>query len=343
MSGAAGSKSPDTAACTVPPAEAGARLDRFLAGALAPSIAALSRSRIKALLQDGMVSKDGATITDPSHRVKPGERYRVTLPPPEDATARPQDIALSVVYEDADLLVIDKPAGLAVHPGAGRPDSTLVNALLAHCGDSLSGVGGVKRPGIVHRLDKDTSGLIVAAKNDAAHHSLAAQFAGRTIDRAYLALVRGVPVPAVGRIEGNIGRHPVQRTKMAVVGAGRGKTAATRYRVLQRFGEVASPTASLIECRLETGRTHQIRVHMAHIGHPIIGDPVYGRRPPGQGKTLGPGTAPGTAQAIHAFSRQALHARLIGFDHPRTGARLKFESEPPDDMRDLIQALGPAA
>lgn len=335
MSGAAESKSPDIATCTVPSAEAGARLDRFLAGALAPSIAGLSRSRIKALLEDGMVSKDGATITDPSHRVKPGERYRVTLPPPEDAVARPQDIALSVVYEDADLLVVDKPAGLTVHPGAGQPDSTLVNALLAHCGDSLSGVGGVRRPGIVHRLDKDTSGLIVAAKNDAAHHSLAAQFAGRTVDRAYLALVRGVPVPAVGRIEGNIGRHPQHRTKMAVVGAGRGKTAATRYRVLQRFGEIAS----LIECRLETGRTHQIRVHMAHIGHPIVGDPVYGRRAPGQGKTLGPGTT----EAIHAFSRQALHARLIGFDHPRTGARLKFESEPPNDMRDLIRALGPAA
>ncbi|MGH6619419.1 MAG: RluA family pseudouridine synthase [Alphaproteobacteria bacterium] len=342
MSGGARPKSPDAATCTVPPAEAGARLDRFLAVALAPTVAALSRSRIKALLHEGMVRKDGATITDPSHRVKPGERYRVTLPPPADATARPQNIALTIVYEDADLLVVDKPAGLAVHPGAGQPDSTLVNALLAHCGDSLSGVGGVRRPGIVHRLDKDTSGLIVVAKNDETHHALAAQFAGRTIDRAYLALVWGVPVPAVGRIEGNIGRHPQHRTKMAVVGAGRGKMAATHYRVLRRFGEGANPVASLVECRLETGRTHQIRVHMAHIGHPIIGDPVYGRRATALSKTLAPGTAPGTAQAIHAFSRQALHARLIGFDHPRTGSRLKFESEPPNDMRDLIRALGPA-
>ena len=331
MSGAAKPEAPDAETCTVPSAEAGARLDRFLAGALAGSDAALSRSRVKTLLRDGMVSKDGATITDPSHRVKPGERYRVALPPPEDAAARPQDIALTIVYEDDDLLVIDKPAGLAVHPGAGRPDSTLVNALLAHCGASLSGVGGVRRPGIVHRLDKDTSGLIVVAKNDAAHHSLSAQFAGRTIDRAYLALVWGMPMPPAGRIEGNIGRHPQQRKKMTVVGPGRGKPAATRYQVLRRFGDAAS----LVECRLESGRTHQIRVHMAHIGHPLVGDPVYGGRAPGRARRLDPGTA----EAARAFSRQALHARLIGFDHPRAGGRLKFESEPPNDMRDLIRAL----
>jgi 23S rRNA pseudouridine1911/1915/1917 synthase len=331
VSGAAGPKAAGAETCTVPPAEAGARLDRFLAGALTATDAAPSRSRIKALLQDGMVSRDGATITDPSHRVKPGERYRVTLPAPEDATAKPQAIALTVVYEDADLLVIDKPAGLVVHPGPGQPDSTLVNALLAHCGDSLSGIGGVKRPGIVHRLDKDTSGLIVVAKNDETHHALAAQFAGRTIDRAYLAVVWDVPAPPAGRIEGNIGRHPQQRKKMAVVAAGRGKAAATRYRVLKRFGE----TASLIECRLETGRTHQIRVHMAHAGHPLIGDPVYGRRTPARTKSL----SPGTLDAIRSFSRQALHARLIGFDHPSTGERLIFESEPPNDMRALIRSL----
>jgi len=321
----------DARRCTVAPADAGERLDRFLAAALAEAPVALSRSRIKALLQEGHVRKDGATITDPSHRVKPDETYIVALPAPEDATARPQEIALTVLYEDEALLVIDKPAGLVVHPGPGQPDSTLVNALLAHCGDSLSGVGGVKRPGIVHRLDKDTSGLIVVAKNDAAHHALAAQFAGRTIDRAYLAVVWGVPMPPAGRVEGNIGRHPKDRKKMAVVGAGRGKPAATNYRVLKRFGD----GAALVECRLETGRTHQIRVHMAHIGHPLIGDPVYGRRTPARAGALPPGAEP----AVRAFSRQALHGRLIGFDHPRTGERLKFESLPPHDMADLIRRL----
>ena len=331
MSAAAKAGTRDAATCTVPPAEAGARLDRFLAGALAPTDARLSRSRIQALLRDGMVSQGGATIKDPSHRVKPGERYRVALPPPEDAAARPQPIPLAVVYEDEDLLVVDKPAGLTVHPGAGRPDSTLVNALLAHCGTSLSGVGGVRRPGIVHRLDKDTSGLIVVAKNDAAHHALAEQFARRSIDRAYLAVVWGTPMPPAGRIEGDIGRHPVHRRKMAVLQGGRGKPAATRYRTLRRFGEAAS----LVECRLESGRTHQIRVHMAHIGHPLVGDPVYGGSAAGRiGRLCG-----GTAAAVKAFSRQALHARLIGFDHPSKGGRLKFESEPPNDMRALIGAL----
>jgi 23S rRNA pseudouridine1911/1915/1917 synthase len=336
MSGAPTMTGPDTDAataerCTVAPADAGARLDRFLADALATAPVTLSRSRIKALLQGGMVSKNGATITDPSHRVKPDETYTVRLPPPEDATAQPQDIALTVVYEDADLLVIDKPAGLVVHPGPGQPDKTLVNALLAHCGASLSGVGGVRRPGIVHRLDKDTSGLIVVAKNDETHHALSAQFAGRTIERAYLAVVWGVPTPLTGRIEGNIGRHPRQRKKMAVVGDERGKPAATNYRVLKRFGD----GASLIECRLETGRTHQIRVHLDHIGHPLIGDPVYGRRTPARAKEL----PPGTEDAVRAFSRQALHARVIGFDHPRTGERLKFESKPPHDMETLVRLL----
>lgn len=316
---------------TVPASEAGARLDRFLAGALADATADLSRSRIKALLQDGHVRKDGATITDPSYRVKPDETYTVSLPPPADIAAKPQNIALTVVHEDADLLVIDKPAGLVVHPGPGQPDSTLVNALLAHCGDSLSGIGGLRRPGIVHRLDKDTSGLIVVAKNDAAHHALAAQFAGRTIERAYLAVVWGVPIPLTGRVEGNIGRHPRQRKKMAVVGDTRGKPAATNYKVLKRFGD----GAALVECRLETGRTHQIRVHMDHIGHPLIGDPVYGRRTAAREKAL----PPGTADAVRAFPRQALHARLIGFEHPSTGKRLKFESPLPHDMEDLVRRL----
>jgi len=339
----AGKAGADAVRCSVSPADAGARLDRFLADALASREdaghtntgylpPALSRSRIKALLQDGMVSKDGATISDPAHRVKPDETYTVRLPPPEDATAKPQDIALTVVFEDADLLVIDKPAGLVVHPGPGQPDSTLVNALLAHCGDSLSGIGGVRRPGIVHRLDKDTSGLIVVAKNDETHRALSAQFAGRTIERAYLAVVWGVPVPLTGRIEGNIGRHPRQRKKMAVVADTRGKPAATNYKVLQRFGD----GASLIECRLETGRTHQIRVHLDHIGHPLIGDPVYGRRTAAREKAL----PTGTDAAVRAFSRQALHARLIGFEHPKTGKRLKFECTPPHDMEALVRLLG---
>lgn len=325
---------PDTERRTVPASEAGARLDRFLADALADATADLSRSRIKALLQEGHVRKDGGTITDPSYRVKQDETFTITLPPPTDITAKPQDIALTVVYEDADLLVIDKPAGLVVHPGPGQPDSTLVNALLAHCGDSLSGIGGVRRPGIVHRLDKDTSGLIVVAKNDAAHHALAAQFADRTIERAYLAVVWGMPTPLTGRIEGNIGRHPRQRKKMAVLGEGRGKPAATNYKVLKRFGD--SDGACLIECRLETGRTHQIRVHLEHIGHPLIGDPVYGRRTSAREKAL----PPGTADAVRAFSRQALHARLIGFEHPTHGKRLKFESALPHDIDYLVRLLG---
>ena len=312
---------------TVPAASAGERLDRFLAGALAP----LSRARVQRLIRDGHVTRGGETLTDASYRVKPDEDIAVVIPAAAEPAIEAQAIDLTVVYEDSDLLVIDKPAGLVVHPGPGRPDSTLVNALLAHCGDSLSGVGGVKRPGIVHRLDKDTSGLIVVAKNDAAHHALAAQFAGRTIDRAYLALVWGVPMPLAGRIEGNIGRHPRDRKKMAVVGAGRGKTAATNYRVLKRFGD----GACLVECRLESGRTHQIRVHMAHIGHPLIGDPVYGRRTPARAGSL----PPGTEAAVRAFSRQALHARLIGFDHPGTGERLKFESTPPHDFDELVRLL----
>ncbi len=303
------------------------RLDRFLADALPD----LSRSRIKSLLQDGQVTESGQTISDPSYRVKPQAVFEVTVPAPEEATPAAQEIPLTVVYEDADLLVIDKPAGLVVHPGPGQPDGTLVNALLAHCGDSLSGVGGVKRPGIVHRLDKDTSGLIVVAKNDAAHQSLSAQFADRSIDRSYRALVWGVPMPPAGRVEGNIGRHPRDRKKMAVVAPPRGKPAATKYRLIQRFGEAAS----LVECRLESGRTHQIRVHMTHIGFPIIGDPVYGRRTPARKNAL----SQKAAQVTSALNRQALHAAVIGFDHPQSGERLKFSSELPRDMKRIVSVL----
>ncbi|MCG8545631.1 MAG: RluA family pseudouridine synthase, partial [Alphaproteobacteria bacterium] len=225
---------------------------------------------------------------------------------------------------------IDKPAGLTVHPGPGHPDRTLVNAVLA-LAPHIEGVGGEQRPGIVHRLDKDTSGLIVIAKNDAAHRALSRQFSQRTIDRLYQAVAWGVPVPPAGRIEGNIGRHPRQRKKMTVLSGARGKPAVTRYKVARRFGD----KASLLECRLETGRTHQIRVHLAHIGHPLIGDPVYGRRTPARMK----GVPDETAAQLRSFPRQALHAAVIGFDHPITEKRLKFTSSYPHDMQQLIKSL----
>lgn len=309
------------------PADDGARLDRFLAAHLPD----LSRNRLKSLILAGRLRIEGETITDPSHRVKQGQTF--ALFEPETAPARPQGqaIPLTVVYEDADVIVIDKPAGLVVHPAPGNPDRTLVNALIHHCGDGLSGIGGERRPGIVHRLDKDTSGLIVVAKNDAAHQSLSAQFADRSIDRSYRAIVWGVPMPPSGRIEGNIGRHPKDRKKMAVVAEPRGKSAATNYRLLQRFGDAAS----LVECKLESGRTHQIRVHMTHIGYPIIGDPVYGRRTPARKNAF----AEDAAQLIGALNRQALHAAVIGFEHPRTAERLKFSSELPRDMKRIVSVL----
>ncbi len=312
-----------------PPAgesQAGLRLDKWLAEALPH----LSRSRIKALIEDGRVSSDGQTMADPSAKVKPGQCFAVAIPPPEPATPEPQDIPLDIVYEDADLVVIEKPAGLVVHPAAGNPDNTLVNALLSHCTDSLSGIGGVSRPGIVHRLDKDTSGLLVVAKNDQAHQHLAKQFEDHSIDRAYHAVVWGVPQPRSGVIEGNIGRSPNDRKKMAVVNKG-GKRALTRYRVLRTFGDVAS----LVECRLETGRTHQIRVHMTSIGHPLVGDPVYGRPRSGRIK----GVSAEAREALSEFPRQALHAVLLGFSHPRTGERLKFESDIPNDLGILLLNL----
>ncbi|MCE2510204.1 MAG: RluA family pseudouridine synthase [Alphaproteobacteria bacterium] len=305
--------------------EKGDRLDRFLAGA-APE---LSRSRLKRLIETGQLRLGGRTITDPSYRVKPGESYTLDVPAAVPATPEAQAISLSIPYEDDDLLVIDKPAGLVVHPAPGNPDRTLVNALLHHCGESLSGIGGVARPGIVHRLDKDTSGLMLAAKNDTAHRSLAAQLAAHRLQRVYLALVAGMPAPASGLIDRPIGRHPKQRKKMAVLSRG-GKPARTRYKVVQRFGRAFS----LVECRLETGRTHQIRVHLAALGHPQIGDPVYGgRRPPPAG------LAESAALALQAFNRQALHAHVIGFDHPRDGKRLDFKSPLPKDFAGLIKSL----
>lgn len=308
-------------------ADAGDRLDRRIAAWLP----GLSRSRAKALIEDGRVSllspgERRATLADASRKVKAGETFEIEVPQSAPATPEAQHIALSILHEDADLIVLNKPAGLVVHPAPGNPDHTLVNALLAHCGDSLSGIGGVRRPGIVHRLDKDTSGVMVVAKNDRAHHALSAQFQEHSIERAYRAVVHGAPLPPVGTIEGNIGRHRTDRKRMAVVASG-GKPATTRYRVLERFGDPARPTASLVEAELLTGRTHQVRVHLAHRGHPLIGDPVYGR-----GRTARGGSVP-------AFGRQALHAFRLGFVHPRNGSAQRFETPLPQDLVSLLQIL----
>ena len=267
---------------------------------------------------------------DPAQRVQPGQHFWVVLPEPADAVPAAQVIPLAIRFEDEHLIVVDKPAGLVVHPAPGNPEGTLVNALLAHCGDSLAGIGGVRRPGIVHRLDKDTSGLLVVAKTELAHRALSRDFAGRRIERAYSAFVWGVPVPTTGEISGNIGRSPRNRKKMAVVPEGRGRSAVTRYRVERRYVD----HAALIECRLLTGRTHQIRVHLSHAGHPLIGDPVYGTRSGRAAARLGPAGA-----AISAFPRQALHARLLGFTHPATGENLRFESPLPRDMAGLLKSL----
>jgi 23S rRNA pseudouridine1911/1915/1917 synthase len=308
------------------------RLDRFLA----LTFSEISRSRLQQLIAAGEVSCSGETIRDPNRRVKPPETYEIRFPPPKPAAPQPQDIALSVVYEDEDLIVIDKQAGLVVHPAAGNPDGTLVNALIAHCGPRLSGVGGESRPGIVHRLDKDTSGLIVAAKSDRAMHSLAGQFAHRAIERAYHAGAWGIPRAAEGVIEGDIGRNPFDRKRMAVLRGG-GKPARTRYRVLERYTTPSRQLASLLECRLDTGRTHQIRVHLAHLGHPLIGDPVYGRA-----RTVPRFKTPEEAEAFaasQAFPRQALHAWLLGFKHPTTQKRMRFESPWPEDFLGLVASL----
>jgi 23S rRNA pseudouridine1911/1915/1917 synthase len=310
--------------------DSGARLDKFLANTLPD----LSRTRIKALIKDGQVISSGATITDPSYRVKPDQAFNLTIPQATPAIPQGQAIALDVVYEDAALIVINKPAGMVVHPAPGNPDSTLVNALIAHCGDSLSGIGGVMRPGIVHRLDKNTSGLMVAAKTDTAHQGLTAQFASRSLSRIYQALVWGLPSPTADRIEGNIGRNPQNRRKMAVVAAG-GRTAITHYRVLRNL----DGAASLVECRLETGRTHQIRVHLEHIGYPVIGDPTYSR----SGRRRRAELSPQAQDAVAGFSRQALHAWSLAFRHPISGEDLQFETAPPDDMERLIAAFGGTA
>lgn len=314
---------------TVSETEGGARLDKWLSD----HIAGLSRSRIQALLQAGQVEHRGATIDDASYRVKPGDSFRLTIPALLDAAPQAEAIPLHVAHEDSELIVIDKPAGLVVHPAAGNWQGTLVHALLAHCGDSLSGIGGVRRPGIVHRLDKQTSGLLVAAKTDHAHAALAAQFAEHSVQRSYLAFVWGAPQPATGRIHTRIGRSPSNRQKMAVRPSG-GREAITNYEILQRFGDAQKPLISLLRCRLETGRTHQIRVHMAHIGHPILGDPAYGG-----GRSRAKGLPPEAQTVIAGLNRQALHAASLGFRHPLNDETVSFSSPLPDDLAALLQVL----
>jgi 23S rRNA pseudouridine1911/1915/1917 synthase len=313
-------------------AHAGWRLDRFLAAALPQ----FTRSRLQQLLADGAVTRDKATVRDPNTRVKPDDAFILIVPPAAAALPLGQDIPLTVVHEDRDLIVIEKPAGLVVHPAAGNPDGTLVNALIAHCGDELAGIGGEARPGIVHRLDKDTSGLLVAAKNERAMASLAKQFAAHTVRRAYHAVIWGGPRQKEGLIESQIGRSNFDRKKMSVLRTG-GKLARTRYRVLESFGAPDRPFASLVECRLETGRTHQIRVHLTHLGHPLVGDPQYGRiRTPPRPKTPAEEAA---FAATGGFDRQALHAVELGFQHPASHKAMLFSSSYPPDFAQLVAAL----
>lgn len=304
------------------------RLDKFLVGRLSP----LTRTRIQALMDDHRLTCCNKIITSPSHKVKEGEVYTLHIPQIREATPQAENIPLAIIYEDEDLLVLNKPAGMVVHPAPGHRESTLVNALLAHCGESLSGIGGVRRPGIVHRLDKDTSGLMVVAKNDVAHHGLSTQFTNRTLTRSYWAFVWGSPHPASGIIEGDIGRSIKNRQKMAVVTKG-GKPAITQYRVLRTFfaKDAPSQSISMVCCDLKSGRTHQIRVHMTHIGHPLVGDPVYGHAPKWAKKAFDP--------AVVSFSRQALHAFELRFLHPRTGENMTFEAPLPLDLEMFLSFL----
>ena len=299
---------------------AGWRLDR----ALADAVPTLSRERFKALIRAGALEAQGRAVRDPATKVKGDEKFTLKVPDPEPAHNEPQDIPLVIPFEDEHLLVVDKPAGLVVHPAAGNREGTLVNALLHHCAGRLSGIGGVARPGIVHRIDKLTSGLLVIAKTDVAHEGLAKQFAAHSIDRRYLAIVNGVP-KTDGTIDAPLARSAHDRKKIAIVTGNRGKRAVTHWRRLSALKD-----AALVECRLETGRTHQVRVHMASIGHPLLGDPVYGR-----GKSV-------HRQLLNQldFHRQALHAAGLGFTHPVTKARLSFESALPSDMQELLAGLG---
>ena len=315
---------------TIGPDQAGQRIDRVLAEA----VEGLSRSRVKVLIEEGRLTRDGVLVTEPAETAKSGAVYVLDVPAPIASTPLPQAIPFSILHEDADLIVLDKPPGLVVHPAPGNYDGTLVNALLAHCGPGFTGIGAERRPGIVHRLDKDTSGVMVVAKTQRANDVLTTAFAERNLERAYLALVWGVPNPLTGSIEGAIGRDRRDRKRMAVVASG-GKAALTHYRVLQSWPKGGVGAVSLLECRLATGRTHQIRVHLASRGHPVVGDPVYLRRIPAAARGLGADQR----GILLDFPRQALHAASLGFAHPRTGAASRFETPPPADMADLIALL----
>lgn len=322
----------------------GVRLDKWLAG----RETGLTRTRLRALIEEGQVRRDGVVVRDPAEKVRAGARYALVVPPAEPALILGEAIALDIVYEDDDLIVVDKPAGMVVHPAPGAARGTLVNALIAHCGASLSGVGGVARPGVVHRIDKDTSGLLVAAKHDRAHQALAVQFAAHSIERVYDAIACGAPRPGVGVIDAPVARSGGDRKKMAVLDEDDeredARRAVTHYRIVEAFGKgraklAGDALASRLECRLETGRTHQIRAHLAHIGHPLIGDSVYGRAGivPGL-KAIDAASEAARAQA-HAIGRQALHARVLGFEHPSSGDQMRFERDAPTDFQALISAL----
>ena len=331
----------DIVSLTASEADAAVRLDVFVAA----QVESLSRSRVQGLIRAAHIQVGGKPVINPGHKLKPGDTVSVAVPPPEPAQPQAENIALDVVFEDGHVIVIDKPAGLVVHPAAGHAHGTLVNALIAHCGDSLSGIGGVRRPGIVHRLDKDTSGLLVVAKTDAAHKALSEQFAAHGADgrlqRTYRALVWGALPRPKGHIDAPLGRSVANRTKMAVVHPAAGRHAVTHYEVVQVFSDdEGKAIASLVTLQLETGRTHQIRVHLAHIGHPVLGDPLYGVG----FKTSAARLTEDARSALDALGRQALHAAELGFTHPKSGKQLHFVSDLPADMATLVTLLkGPPA
>ena len=333
----------DPSVFTVDPDYAGGRLDKWLSDQLET----VTRSRLKTLIDGGFLTRDGEVFTNASWKLRIGETYKLEIPPAVAPQPKGEDIPLDICFEDEHLIVVNKPAGLVVHPGAGNETGTLVNALLAHCGDSLSGIGGVARPGIVHRIDKDTSGLVVIAKNDHAHQGLSQQFSAHSIDRIYDAVIVGAPRPGIGTVDANLARAPHDRRKMAVFKPNthpQARHAVTHYKILESFGRSRAKLkgdalACRVECRLETGRTHQIRVHMASIGHPLIGDQTYGRGPGLSGLRPNDPAGEKAIDILNAFRRQALHARVLGFEHPASGEQVQFECAPPDDLQELIAAL----
>ncbi len=325
---------------TISAAEAGERLDK----ALSRAAEGLSRSRVQALLAEGRVTEIGGgqslAVTDASLKVREGQVFRIGIPPVVPSVIQGEEIPLAILHEDADLLILNKPPGLTVHPAPGHREGTLVNALIAHCGESLSGIGGVARPGIVHRIDKDTSGLLAVAKSDAAHAALSLQLSERSLKRTYLALVWSAPVPVSGSIEGNIGRSPANRQKMALLAEG-GKPAVTHYRTLKRYVANGVAFAALVECNLETGRTHQIRVHLSYKGHALIGDPLYGGHQSTKIARLRKILPEEVVRLLSGFKRQALHATRLGLVHPVTQKLMQWEAPPPPDMQELLAALEP--